>query len=84
MFLGWGMVSFLATANSFVQLSVSDGVRGRVMSVYALVFLGLAPIGNSLIGMLADAIGTTNAVTVSAMVCIVGSVLFMFRNFRLQ
>jgi len=84
MFLGWGMVSFLATANSFVQLSVSDGFRGRVMSVYALVFLGLAPIGNSLIGMLADAIGTTNAVTVSAMVCIVGSVLFMFRNFRLQ
>ncbi len=83
-FVGWGMVSFLATANSFVQLSVSDSIRGRVMSVYALVFLGFAPIGNSLIGMLAASIGTTRAVTVSAIICIIGSGLFMYRNYRLQ
>jgi MFS family permease len=82
-FLGWGMVSFLATANSSVQLSVSDNIRGRVMSVYALVFLGFAPIGNSLIGMLADTIGTARAVSVSAIICIVGSVLFMVRNYKL-
>ena len=83
-FVGWGMVSFLATANSFVQLSVSDSIRGRVMSVYALVFLGFAPIGNSLIGLLADTIGTTGAVSVSAVICIIGSVLFMLRKFRMQ
>ena len=78
------MVSFLATANSFVQLSVSDSIRGRVMSVYALVFLGLAPIGNSLIGMLADSIGTTMAVSVSAVICIISSVMFVFRNYSAQ
>jgi nitrate/nitrite transporter NarK len=54
------------------------------MSVYALVFLGLAPIGNSLIGMLADSIGTTRAVSVSAVICIVGSVLFMVRSYLCQ
>jgi MFS family permease len=82
--LGWGMVSFLATANSVVQLSVSDSIRGRVMSLYALVFLGFAPLGNSLIGMLADFIGTTKAVSVSAIICIIGSVLFMVRNYSLR
>jgi MFS family permease len=81
-FVGWGMVNFLATANSFIQLSVSDGLRGRVMSVYALVFLGFAPIGNSLIGMLAASIGTTRAVTISAIICIIGSALFMYGNYR--
>ncbi|MBM4141803.1 MAG: MFS transporter, partial [Nitrospira sp.] len=65
-----------ATANSFIQLSVPDNLRGRVMSVYALVFLGIAPIGNSLIGILADAVGTTKAVTLSAVICIATSVVF--------
>jgi len=83
-FVGWGMVSFFATANSFIQLSASDSLRGRVMSVYALVFLGFAPIGNSIIGMLADSIGTTKAVTISAIICIIASALFMYGNYRLQ
>ena len=38
---GWGIVSFLATANSFIQLSTTDNLRGRVMSVYSFVFLRL-------------------------------------------
>jgi predicted MFS family arabinose efflux permease len=84
MFVGWGMVSFFATANSFIQLAASDSLRGRVMSVYALVFLGFAPIGNSLIGMLADSIGTTKAVTISAIICIIASALFMYGSYRLQ
>jgi len=46
------------------------------MSVYALVFLGVAPIGNSLIGIVADTVGTTTAVTISAIICIVTSVIF--------
>jgi len=46
------------------------------MSVYALVFLGIAPIGNSLIGILADAVGTTKAVTLSAVICIATSAVF--------
>ena len=37
---GWGMVSYLALANSHIQVSVPDELRGRVMSVYSFVFLG--------------------------------------------
>lgn len=75
-FIGWGIVSFLATANSFIQLSVPDNLRGRAMSVYALVFLGTAPIGNSLLGVLADSFGTARAVSISAIFCIIASIIF--------
>ncbi|MBI5188915.1 MAG: MFS transporter [Nitrospirae bacterium] len=81
-FTGWGIVSFLATANSFIQLSVPDNLRGRVMSVYALVFLGTAPIGNSIIGVSADYLGTTDAVTISGIICIIASVVFFTKYLK--
>ena len=68
--VGWGLVSFLATANSFIQLSAPDNLRGRVMSVFTLVFLGTAPIGNSLVGAMADYIGTPYTVSISSVICI--------------
>jgi predicted MFS family arabinose efflux permease len=75
-------VSFFATANSFVQLSVSDNLRGRVISVYAFVFLGFAPIGNYLIGILADSFGVTKAVAFSSIICIAASTLFLTINIQ--
>lgn len=81
---GWSLVSFFATANSFVQLSVPDNLRGRAMSVYTFVFLGTAPIGNSLIGVMADSIGTTRAVSLSAIVCFIVSVIFSKKIFRAE
>ncbi|HWR59531.1 MAG TPA: MFS transporter, partial [Thermodesulfovibrionales bacterium] len=54
---GWGMVSFLAVGNSSIQLTTPDDLRGRVMSVYALVFLGIAPLGNAVMGFVAHAVG---------------------------
>jgi MFS family permease len=82
LFIGWGTVSFFATANSFVQLSVSDNLRGRVISVYAFVFLGFAPIGNYLIGILADSFGVTRTVAFSSIICIAASTLFLTTNFQ--
>lgn len=79
-FVGWGIVSFLATANSFIQLSVPDNLRGRAMSVYALVFLGTAPLGNSLLGVLANSFGTSRAVSISAIICIIASVIFFTKK----
>jgi MFS family permease len=76
---GWGMVSYLALANSFIQMSVPDELRGRVMSVYSFVFLGTVPIGNAIMGVVADRIGTTHAVSVGGAVCIAAAVLFVRR-----
>lgn len=76
MFGGWGMVSYLAAANSFIQVSVPDELRGRVMSVYSFVFLGFVPVGNSLMGVAAHMIGTANAVMVGGLICILASAIF--------
>lgn len=73
---GWGIVSYLAGANSYIQISVPDELRGRVMSVYSFVFLGLAPIGNAIMGAVADVIGTTRAVSLGALICLIASVIF--------
>ncbi len=81
LFGGWGMVSYLASANSYIQLSVPDELRGRVMSVYSFVFLGTVPIGNALMGFTADRIGTTNAVSAAGIICILASVIFAKRYF---
>lgn len=81
-FAGWGIVSFLATANSFIQLSTTDNLRGRVMSVYTLVFLGFVPIGSSIIGILADSIGTTNAVAISSLICLIGATMFSIKHLK--
>jgi MFS family permease len=69
-FTGWGIVSFLAVGNSFIQLSVPDALRGRVMSVYALVFLGVAPVGSYVIGVIAYRTGTPGAVSIGSSVCL--------------
>ncbi|UCG77697.1 MAG: MFS transporter [Nitrospirota bacterium] len=74
---GFGIVSYLANANNFIQQSVPDSIRGRVMSAYILVFLGMSPVGNLLVGYLAEFIGTMNALRVSSVVCIAASFYFI-------
>ncbi len=77
--IGWSLVSFFAVANSFIQLTVPDNLRGRAMSVYAFVFLGTAPIGNSIIGAAANAAGTAFTVGVLAVVCLMTSMVFCIK-----
>jgi MFS family permease len=55
--LGVASIAFLATANSTVQLGSSPELRGRVMALYGLVFLGSTPLGGLLAGWMADRFG---------------------------
>ncbi|NJK46058.1 MAG: MFS transporter [Pleurocapsa sp. SU_196_0] len=54
---GFGMILFNVSANSSVQLATPDHLRARVMSVYSLVFAGMAPPGALLTGWLMSALG---------------------------
>ncbi|MCI0469503.1 MAG: MFS transporter, partial [Nitrospirae bacterium] len=76
-FSGWGIVSFLATGNSYIQQIVPDSIRGRVMSLYVLVFLGLAPVGNSIIGIVADSAGILISLRIFSILCIMGCIIFL-------
>jgi MFS family permease len=55
--LGAASVTFAAGVNSSLQLAADVGSRGRVMSLYSVVFLGSTPIGAPLVGWLAQAYG---------------------------
>lgn len=53
--LGASSMAFLATMNSTLQLTSSDEMRGRVMSLYFVLFLGSTPIGAPIVGWVAEA-----------------------------
>jgi MFS family permease len=52
--MGVAMMVFLATANSTLQLSSDPSMRGRVMALYGLVFLGSTPVGGPIVGWVAE------------------------------
>ncbi|MDH4028695.1 MAG: MFS transporter [Nitrospirota bacterium] len=76
-FLGLGAINHIATANSILQLSVPDELRGRVMSAFATTFLGMAPLGNFTVGSLAHYLGTQTALMISAIFCLAGTMLVL-------
>ena len=53
--LGGAAVIFVSSVNSTIQLAVSAEMRGRVMALFSIVFLGSTPIGGPLTGWLAEA-----------------------------
>ena len=62
---------FSTTANSTLQITTKDEYRGRVMSVYSLVFAGATPIGNMFAGISADMFGANIAFLLSGVLTIV-------------
>jgi MFS family permease len=63
--LGLASIAFLATANSTVQLGSSPELRGRVMALYGLVFLGSTPLGGLLGGWMAGQFGPRSILLLS-------------------
>jgi len=62
---------FSTTANSTLQITAKDEYRGRVMSVYSLVFAGSAPLGNMFAGLTADLFGANTAFLLSGVLTLV-------------
>jgi len=65
-FIGFAIIAFLATANTLLQTSVPDTIRGRIMGVYSLILMGLAPIGSLWTGLVAKPFGAPVAIAVGA------------------
>jgi MFS family permease len=66
--VGWGFMMNVNIINALVQTQVSDDLRGRVMGIYTLTFLGFMPIGSLLIGILAAHTSEPTAAVLSALV----------------
>jgi MFS family permease len=73
---GFCMMIQMASSNTLIQSMVPDRLRGRVMSVYAMTFMGMAPLGALLAGSLAHKLGAPMTVGIGGVVAIVGAGLF--------
>jgi MFS family permease len=58
---GMCVMTFLATTNTILQLNSRPDMRGRVMSLYILLFIGTSPLGGPVVGAIAQALGTRAA-----------------------
>jgi MFS family permease len=77
--VGFSATSQLAATNTIVQGRVPDELRGRIMAVYATMFMGVQPIGALLAGGLAKRVGAPHALGAFGIVCLLGSLFFIFR-----
>lgn len=74
-FIGFFMILFTTSVNTTLQLESEDNIRGRVMSVYSFVFVGVAPIGSLYAGGLASKLGANMAFTISGIIGLIGTLL---------
>jgi MFS family permease len=71
--VGWGSVSFLALGNSTLQLNADASMRGRVMALWAVAFLGSTPIGGPTIGWVIRVSSPRVGLAVGAVTCFVAA-----------
>jgi MFS family permease len=70
--IGFAGIIFSTSANTLLQLTVPDALRGRVMGLYMLLFAGSTPIGGLLIGSLSNVIGVAETLLLCALLCLLG------------
>lgn len=73
---GFGMMVNMASCNTILQTISDDDKRGRVMSMYTMSFMGVAPIGSLAAGALADAIGVTYTLIIGSAISLLAAWLF--------
>jgi MFS family permease len=74
--VGFCLMVQLASSNTLIQRMVPDRLRGRVMAVYSMMFVGMAPFGGLLAGVLANRFGAPATVAAGGMACIAGAAVF--------
>jgi MFS family permease len=78
---GLGLLSQFAMMNTMIQRIVKNEFRGRVMSIYILMFVGMIPLGNFEVGLLAEKTDTDFAIRTGAIIVFLfGAILFGYRN----
>src|SRR5205814_4555056 len=73
---GFGFMVQMASSNTVIQSIVDDEKRGRVMSFYMMAFLGTAPFGSLIAGVLSSRIGAPRTLVAGGVCCMLGAVWF--------
>jgi MFS family permease len=77
--VGFSATVQMAATNTIIQNRVPDELRGRVMAVYATMFMGVQPIGSLLAGGVAKRIGAQYTLALFGLLVLAGSLVFLFR-----
>jgi MFS family permease len=73
--VGAASVGFLAKGNSTLQLAATPSMRGRVMALWAVAFLGSTPIGGPIAGAVSERLGGRAGLALGAVACLVAAAL---------
>jgi MFS family permease len=82
--VGFCMMLQMSASNTLIQAMVPDELRGRVMSVYSMMFMGMAPWGALMGGAIADRLGAPVAVSAGAVAALGGAAIFGLRLPKLR
>ncbi len=74
--IGFGMVTIMASCNTIIQHYVDESKRGRVMSLYAMAFIGTAPIGSLVEGAIAEKIGLPLTFMINGLSMLIAALIF--------
>jgi MFS family permease len=77
--VGYAFMVQMASTNTMIQMMIPDALRGRVMSVYSMMFMGMAPIGALLGGTLAHHLGAPLTVALGGGGCFAAGLVFAVR-----
>jgi len=77
--VGFCFMVQMAATNTLIQMMIPDSLRGRVMSVYSMMFMGMAPIGALLGGTLAHRFGAPLTVALGGGGCVLAGLAFTLR-----
>ena len=75
--VGYSVMLQMSSSNTLIQSMVPDELRGRAMSVYTMMFMGMAPVGSLFAGTVADRIGAPWTVAIGGLGAVVGSIVFL-------
>ncbi|HWB26205.1 MAG TPA: MFS transporter [Chitinophagaceae bacterium] len=79
----FGMMSQVTITNTIIQTTVDLNMRGRVISIYAMAFFGMQPLGGLIIGYLSQQAGVRNTVLLQGIVALlIGAAHFRFLRLR--
>ena len=77
--VGYAMMVEMASSNTLIQAMVPDRLRGRVMAVYSMMFMGMAPFGALVSGCFAERSARPRPLALSRVDCLSAAVVFSLR-----
>jgi MFS family permease len=78
-FCGISALTTMITANSIVQVNSDQAIRGRVMGIYLLIFMGGTPVGSPLIGIMAELIGIRSTIAGCGAISLIATALIWLK-----